>query len=204
MADVTVNITTPGDMTLEDCVIPSEYSAEQVIAELIDEFNLPRLSEDAQQITYTLLHENQNATIMPGKSLADAGVQSGDSIKLVSSHHVEIDPGEGSRLVEPPPEGGNGAGEPGVIEVVLRLLDLHRDERIPLQLDMRVEDLIRQIAANYDLDSRNELGEVITYRLTSKALGRFLRPSETLRQAGIPRLDRLSIDREEVAGASHE
>ena len=40
MSDLIINIQTPGNMTLENTVIPGDYLNEQVISELIDELNL--------------------------------------------------------------------------------------------------------------------------------------------------------------------
>ena len=81
------------------------------------------------------------------------------------------------------------------------MLDLNRSERVTLPREATVGEIIRSIAADYNLPSRDKLNEMITYRLESKALARFLSNAETLSQAGIPRLDRLSLHREEVAGA---
>lgn len=198
MADITVDIQTPGDMTIEGTAIPDNFQTEQVIAELIDDLNLPRLSDDGQRISYTLLHVNQNQPLQAGRSLLDAGVQSGDIIRLMASHDVVFTPPEDSRLYE---QDGNGAVDENMIDVILSVLDVNKSERVSLQVDRAVEDIIPQIAASYNLPSRDNFKQLITYRLESKALGRYLRPGETLQQAGIPPMDRLTLHREEIAGA---
>jgi hypothetical protein len=83
---------------------------------------------------------------------------------------------------------------------VLSVLDLNRSERTPLLVDRPVGELLQQIAVTYNLPARDKLNEPIIYRIESKALGRYLANRETLRKAGVPRLDRLTVHREEIAG----
>jgi hypothetical protein len=194
VAEVKVNIQTP-DMTIEDTMIPDDYTTDRVVGEILSELNLPRITPDGQQITYSLLHVNHNLPLPEGKTLQDSGVQSGDTIKLISSNWVS--PGIEPELVFPP----EVAPEAAEVEVVLSVLDLNRKERVILQRDVYVGEILPQIAVNYNLPSRDKINEVISYKLESKALGRFLDNTETLRQAGVPRLDTLALHREEIAGA---
>jgi uncharacterized ubiquitin-like protein YukD len=199
MPDITVDIQTPGDMTIEGTAIPDNYQIDEIIAELVEDLSLPRLSEDGQQITYTLLHVNQNSMMQGGRSLLDAGVQSGDTLRLIPSHEVvDFKPPDLSRLYEPD---GNHSADLNMIDVVLSVLDVNKFERVSLQIDRSVEEIIPQIAASYNLPARDDFKQLITYRLASKAKGRYLRPGETLQQAGIPPMDRLTLHREEIAGA---
>lgn len=195
MADITVKIETPGEMVIEDTVIPQDYAISDVIAELIDELGLPRMSDEGVPITYSLYHVNKSNTLPPQKVLSDTEVRSGDTIRLVSSHEVQpVSAGKFEKEVEQDESSGES------LEVVLSVLDLNRSERVGLPSDRKIGEIIRMIVVNYDLPVRDKLNERITYRLESKAFGRFLIDSETLRQAGIPPLDRLSLHREEVAG----
>jgi hypothetical protein len=192
MADLIINIQTPGNMTLENTVIPGDYLNEHVISELIDELSLPRMTENGQPVEYVLFSVNQRAKLPEGKSLAGSGVQNGDTVKLVSSHDVEVD---GAGRFEPE------QADEGFIDVILSVLDINKSERVALELDREIGDVIRQVAHTYSLPARGKFDELVTYHITSKALGTRLDRSKTLRQEKIPHLDRLTVTREEVAGA---
>ena len=193
MSDLTINIQTPGNMTLENTVIPEDYLNEHVISELIDELNLPRMTEDGQPVEYVLFSLSHRATLPQGKSLLASGVQNGDTVKLVSSHDVETeDAGKFARVEK---------SDDGFIDVILSVLDINKSERVALELDREIGDVLRQVAHTYNLPARGKFDELVTYHLTSKAMGSRLDRSKTLRLEGIPHLDRLTVTREEVAGA---
>lgn len=86
------------------------------------------------------------------------------------------------------------------INVVLSVMDLNRHENVSMPISRPVGDLIRQIVENYGLPSRDNLNQMIKYKLQSKALGRFLDERMTLLEAQIPPLDRLTLHRDEIAG----
>lgn len=192
MSDLTINIQTPGNMTLENTVIPEDYLNEQVISELIDELNLPRMTEDGQPVEYVLFSLSHRATLPQGKSLLASGVQNGDTVKLVSSHDVgSEDAGKFAKVEK---------SDDGFIDVILSVLDINKSERVALELDREIGDVIRQIVHTYGLPARGKFDELVSYHITSKAMGSRLDRSKTLRQEGIPHLDRLTVTREEVAG----
>ena len=191
MSDLIINIQTPGNMTLENTVIPGDYLNEHVIGELIDELNLPRMTEDGQPVEYVLFSLSHRATLPQGKSLMASGVQNGDTVKLVSSHDVEVD---NAGKFDPV------TADDGFIDVILSVLDINKSERVALELDREIGDVIRQVAHTYNLPARGKFDELITYHITSKAMGARLDRSKTLRQEKIPHLDRLTVTREEVAG----
>jgi len=192
MSDLIINIQTPGNMTLENTVIPGDYLNEHVIGELIDELNLPRMTEDGQPVEYVLFSLSHRATLPQGKSLMASGVQNGDTVKLVSSHDVEVD---NAGKFDPV------TADDGFIDVILSVLDINKSERVALELDREIGDVIRQVAHTYNLPARGKFDELITYHITSNAMGARLDRSKTLRQEKIPHLDRLTVTREEVAGA---
>ena len=192
MADLIINIQTPGNMTLENTVIPGDYLNEHVISELIDELSLPRMTEDGQPVEYVLFSLSHRATLPQGRSLVASGVQNGDTIKLVSSHDVQID---GAGKFE------ESQADDGFIDVILSVLDINKSERVALELDREIGDVLRQVAHTYSLPARGKFDELLTYHITSKAMGMRLDRSKTLRQEKIPHLDRLTVTREEIAGA---
>lgn len=197
MAEVKVNIETPG-LTISDCMIPDDYTPERVISDVLEEVNLPRMSDTGEVISYSLLHVNQNVMLPKDKTLVESGVQNNDTVQLVSSQpdvRVDIDPNDVGLM-------GGDYSQNGEIEVVLTVLDLNKSERVTLPREATVGEIIRSVALDYGLPSRDKLNEIINYRLESKVLARFLSNAETLAQAGIPRLDRLTLHREEIAGAT--
>lgn len=194
MADLVINIQTPGNMTLENTVIPGDYLTEQVISELIDELNLLRMTENGQPVEYVLFSLSHRAMLPQGKSLHDSGVQNGDTVKLVSSHDVEVD-GTGRF------DDSAAQVDDGFIDVILSVLDINKSERVALELDREIGDVLRQVVHTYNLPLRGKFDELLTYHITSKAMGTRLDRSKTLRQEKIPHLDRLTVTREEVAGA---
>jgi hypothetical protein len=193
MSDLIINIQTPGNMTLENTVIPGDYLNEQVISELIDELSLPRMTEHGQPVEYVLFSLSHRAALPHGKSLLASGVQNGDTVKLVSSHDVESD---GAGRFD-----GAELSDEGFIDVILSVLDINKSERVALELDREIGDVLRQVVHTYNLPARGKFDELLTYHITSKAMGTRLDRSKTLRQEKIPHLDRLTVTREEVAGA---
>jgi hypothetical protein len=193
MSDLIINIQTPGNMTLENTVIPGDYLNEHVISELIDELSLPRMTENGQPVEYVLFSVSHRAALPHGKSLIASGVQNGDTVKLVSSHDVESD-GTGRFTDE-------SQADEGFIDVILSVLDINKSERVALELDREIGDVLRQVVHTYSLPARGKFDELLTYHLTSKAMGTRLDRAKTLRQEKIPHLDRLTVTREEIAGA---
>ena len=197
MSETTIDLETPSGMVLENTAIPREYTARQVVQELIESLNLPHFV-DERRVEYSLLWTNQNTTLESGLTLSEAGVASGDRLKLVSSVPLT---GSGPEVM-----GGPGPGSiPGKtdgqeVEVILSVLDLNKSNTELLNRDTRIDDLIRYISKTYKLPDRDEFKSEATYYIKSKALGRVLGPKETLRSADVPNYDRLSILRQEVAG----
>jgi hypothetical protein len=150
------------------------------------------MTEDGQPVEYVLFSLSHRATLPQGKSLMASGVQNGDTVKLVSSHDVEVD---NAGKFDPV------TADDGFIDVILSVLDINKSERVALELDREIGDVIRQVAHTYNLPARGKFDELITYHITSKAMGARLDRSKTLRQEKIPHLDRLTVTREEVAGA---
>lgn len=193
---VMVDIHTPSNEVLERSVIPKEYSIQEVIDEVIDELQLPRFDADGGPLEYTLYSLASKAYLPPSVSVATS-LRDGDAVRLEAKSD--------GRVVDlpPSPEGGippTIGDNPAEITVVLVVLDLNRTEQVTLSTTRPVGELIRQIVSNYNLPPRDKLGQIIKYRLQSKALGSFLPEATTLAQEGVPTLDRLTLHREEVAG----
>jgi len=137
MSEVIVNIEVPGNMILEDSRIPDDYLTKEVISELIEELELSRITADGQTITYSLFHVQSHNNLLPGRTLHEAGVHNGDTIRLISSHDVSsANSTEAQANCDP---------DKHEIEVVLSVLDLNKTERVSLSRDIRIEEIISKI-----------------------------------------------------------
>ncbi|RJQ44303.1 MAG: hypothetical protein C4545_01600 [Anaerolineaceae bacterium] len=67
--------------------------------------------------------------------------------------------------------------------------------------DVKVGDLLAELTSLLGLPTVGPDGRPLGYRMDSKALGRELRETETLKQAGVPDNDRLMITTDITAGA---
>lgn len=197
---ITVDIHTPLNEVLADSQIPDDYSIQEMINELVDELELPQFDGNRAQIEYSMFSLSSGSYLSP-TALVGASLRDGDAVRLdakSNGREVPIPPGPKGTL--PPTVSDNG--NPNEIPVVLSVLDLNRTEQITLSTTRPVGELIRQIVGNYNLPPRDKLGQINKYKLRSKALGSFLLETATLAQADVPMLDRLTLSREEIAGAA--
>lgn len=231
---VTVDIRTPQNEILEGSYLPLEYSVQNIIDELIDNLELPRLNESAQPISYMLRSSQQGRTFGNHETVMTAQIRNGDMLELQSLSAITGNLNGNNQQATmpmptpppppPPPISGNnpnqyitggnathqvsGAEMPPTmlmsgtseINVVLSVMDLNRHENVSMPISRPVGDLIRQIVENYGLPARDNLNQIIKYKLQSKALGRFLDERMTLLESQIPPLDRLTLHRDEIAG----
>jgi hypothetical protein len=137
--------------------------------------------------------ETQDRELPSQETLADAKVPNGAPLRLLSSE--QLPPLRAERVHHL----ASQIHEESAIEVVVLFLDLNRPQEYALPLDVTVENLIRSFSEDALCHDRNHMGQTV-YLMRSKALGRVLNGGETLRQAEIPRWDRLTVVREEVAG----
>lgn len=204
MPELSVDLVTPSGMVLEASMLPDDMRTEEVISELVDELGLPRVLPNGDPVRYALEIGGQGIILQAGVTLRDGGVSNGDCLRLTTTAVGLPAPPVPAvvkrRTSSLPSLGATGALTSDSIEVVLSVLDLNKSERTPLLVDRPVGELLQQIAATFSLPARDRLNELIVYRIESKALGRYLANRETLRQAGVPRLDRLTVHREEIAG----
>jgi len=196
---ITVDIHTPLNEVLTGSQVPEDYIIQDVIDELVDELELPRFGEDRAPIEYALYSLKANAYLTPTVTVSSA-LQSGEAIRLEAKSNgqaVNIPPTLRGEMPAPVDENLNE------ISVVLSVLDLNQTDQISLSTTRPVGELIRQIVSKYNLPPRDKLGQINKYKLKSKALGSFLLETSTLGQEGVPTLDRLTLHRDEIAGASN-
>lgn len=198
---ITVNINTPFNESHENSQIPDDYRIQDVIDELIDEWELPRSDAEGATIEYSLYSSAFEAPLTSSDKVGDV-LRSGDTIRIGAESNgkvVEISPSQGGAIPSTVDDSLD------VISVFLSVLDINRTEQVSLPTNVPVGELIKQIAGNYKLPPRDKQGDLIKYRLKSKTLGGgkegFLLETMTLGQAGVPSLDTLTLHRRYDAGA---
>lgn len=190
---LTVTLKTPTGMILEKTAIPKNYTVDQAVHNMVTHFNLPLENENGI-IEYFLVRENHSDAPLPRKStLADAGVQDADILRLQSSQPVHVVDSPEKIPVDQSPADSQ-------IEVLLSLPDF-RTSREKFMLDETIEDLIKSIAKKHSLTPPDRLqGEGSVYQMRSKARGAELNAWETLRRAQVPHGDQLLLAKIAIAG----
>ncbi len=196
MAYKRVTLVTPNGMSLPNTELPDDMTVESVLGELKESLNLPAVNENNDRIIYSLTIDNQKRVLLAEQTLRECGIEDGDTLRMISS--------------SPAPRANENAPAPvlpttttrsaGQVEVLLSVIDLNKAEMVELSTTRRVGDLIEDLIGKYPKLLQNGKSG---YRLTSKYLGRYLLSEETLGGAGVPGRDRLSLQREEIAGGYH-
>jgi hypothetical protein len=62
--------------------LPDDAPANKLIAVLIDKMNLPKNGPDGAPLSYKFHHKNSGRQIQDAQTLGQAGVQSGDILRL--------------------------------------------------------------------------------------------------------------------------
>jgi ubiquitin-protein ligase len=197
MPDITVTLRTPDGINIPDNEIPGDYTAEQVISEMVDQLNLPWVDPDNNNINYYLEWIDQGMKLQPGRSLIDLGIKNGDTIALQANGVVP----KTDDMVNPlnPP-----MDNPGQVTVNLNVLDVNKVDQLTFNTSHTVSEILNQVISGYNLLTFNpKLKQAYTYKVGSKALGRYLHSSETLSSADVPSGDTLTVYREEVAGGAN-
>jgi hypothetical protein len=86
---LTIDLQALDDSIHEISPIPYEYKVQEIINEIVKFFNLPR-ADGNNSITYSLV--SKSGVLSNFETLPEAGVKSGDLIRLVSSHQPTVYP----------------------------------------------------------------------------------------------------------------
>ncbi len=62
--------------------VPADAEVNRVIAVLVDKMNLPRHSPDGQLMSYKFHHKGSGRQLLEDETLSNAGVRSGDVLRL--------------------------------------------------------------------------------------------------------------------------
>lgn len=91
MGMVRVELQTPNGITYDDTEIPDDYVTEEIIEEIVDMLEFPRISHDSKHITYSLLFVDKGIPLINGQTLLNAGLINGSAIRLVASQELSVD-----------------------------------------------------------------------------------------------------------------
>lgn len=187
MAELIIDLISPGGQPYPDTIIPGDYLVRDVIHDVVGQWNLPQFG-----VEYSLLWVTQNQPLDDQHSLSEAGVRNGDKVQVVSS--VKVD------LPTPAPFPTKPLDTDRTVEVSLLLPDLNTKSIEHLDREARVEDLISMLVKKHSLPSAVKRAANSEYKLSSSHKKEILLPGDTLRSAGIPQFDQLTLLLEAVAG----
>jgi hypothetical protein len=86
------------------------------------------------------------------------------------------------------------------ISVLIWITKTNQRYQVEVPLDATVESLKEFLLKELKVVRRLENGELILYRINSKALGRLLHDNETIRESGVPEMDIFMLHAEFTAG----
>lgn len=196
MPKISVNLVTPDNTAFNNTAIPDNYTTEQTIGELLFTLALDRF-KDGKEVEYWLEVGNRGGQkLLAEKTLAEQGVHDGDTLALKASEVV-------AKPVPPPGPPPAPDKYPKKIDVVIKLIDLNKTEKITLETRRPISDILKDLIKKYKLETYNrDRNQHYTYKMGSKQKGRMLDHHETLEAASIPPHDTLAIYRDDIAGAS--
>lgn len=83
MPNVTLTIHDATGNKKQEVEVPDDAAVERLIAVLVDRMRFPQNGPDGQLLSYKLQHRTTGRQLLDGQTLADAGVKSGDSLRLM-------------------------------------------------------------------------------------------------------------------------
>lgn len=187
---------------VEELQIASETTVEELVNFVVDQMNLPGVDQDNMTIGYYVERMADGKRLEPCCPFGESGVKEGDTIAL-KADGVVIEGDEedaGVNLVDPPRD------DNGRVTVNLSVLDVHKVDRVTFDTSQRVEEILKQVIATYNLPLSNpkiDDRHTYTYAISSDALGSYLRDDKTLGDEGVPAGDTLTVHRPADAGATN-
>lgn len=82
MSDVKIEVWDATGNKRQMVEVPSDAEVNRLIAVLIERMNLPRHSPDGQAMSYKFHHKGSGRQLLDTETLASAGVQDGDILRL--------------------------------------------------------------------------------------------------------------------------
>jgi uncharacterized ubiquitin-like protein YukD len=82
MSDITIEVWDATGNKKQLVEVPADAEVNRVIAVLVDRMKLPRHSPDGQMMSYKFHHKASGRQLLETQTLSDAGVNSGDILRL--------------------------------------------------------------------------------------------------------------------------
>ena len=83
MSQIDVTVTDAGGAMRKSVTVPDDAQAVKIIAALVDQLKLPLTSPDGTPMSYKFHHHESSRQIGDATTLAEAGVQSGHTLRLI-------------------------------------------------------------------------------------------------------------------------
>lgn len=83
MADIDITITDATGARRQEATVPDNVPSIRVIAKLVEILNLPLVAPDGQPMSYKFHHLQSSKQVPDSLPLAEAGVKSGDTLRVV-------------------------------------------------------------------------------------------------------------------------
>jgi len=83
MAEISIVVTDATGARRNDASVPDDAPVARNIAKLVEVLNLPLVAPDGQPMSYKFHHVQSSRQLRDDQSLAEAGVGSGDTLRLV-------------------------------------------------------------------------------------------------------------------------
>jgi len=83
VADIEVVVTDATGARRDEVVVPDDAPTGRIIARLVEVLNLPLVAPDGQPMSYKFHHVDASKQLRDDMSLADSGVTSGSTLRLV-------------------------------------------------------------------------------------------------------------------------
>lgn len=83
MAEIEVVVTDATGARRDDVSVPDDAPSGRIIARLVEVLNLPLMAPDGQPMSYKFHHVEMSRQLRDDLSLADNGVESGATLRLV-------------------------------------------------------------------------------------------------------------------------
>jgi uncharacterized ubiquitin-like protein YukD len=83
MAEISIVVTDATGARRNDASVPDDAPVARIIAKLVEVLNLPLVAPDGQPMSYKFHHVQSSRQLRDDQSLAEAGVGSGDTLRLV-------------------------------------------------------------------------------------------------------------------------
>lgn len=83
MASISIVITDATGARQQEANVPDDAQSIRIIARLVEVLNLPLTAPDGQPMSYRFHHLQTQRQLRDDQTLADAGVGSGDTLRLV-------------------------------------------------------------------------------------------------------------------------